>query len=362
MQAYTYIERGKFELLDKPKPELRRSARCHCARNAGQYLHQRPAYQARQRASRRTGRYRRPRNGRYRRTSRPGRHFDQARRPGNGQCRNFLRRVLFLQARVCEQLCRSGRRLGVRLPYRRRPGRVRARAPCRSGIEPYSRHGRRRAGACSWATFWPRVSGPPGSRKSAEEDTVLIIGAGPTGICTLLCVMLNGIRNALSSAKSRPNESVSCKSIIPKCWSDRARGMPGFRAPATAITAGPTVVLEVAGADDTFRLAWECARPHAVVTVVALYDRPQTLPLPDMYGKNLTFKTGGVDGCDCAEILRLIATGPDRHRAAHYAPFSTEPYRRGLSPFRKPAGRSNQSGDRMRQITATAPTIDIPII
>ncbi len=28
-----------------------------------------------------------------------------------------------------------------------------------------------------------------------------------------------------------------------------------------------------------------------------------------MYGKNLTFKTGGVDGCDCEEILRLIAEG-----------------------------------------------------
>lgn len=28
-----------------------------------------------------------------------------------------------------------------------------------------------------------------------------------------------------------------------------------------------------------------------------------------MYGKNLTFKTGGVDGCDCAEILRLIEKG-----------------------------------------------------
>ncbi len=46
-----------------------------------------------------------------------------------------------------------------------------------------------------------------------------------------------------------------------------------------------------------------------MVTVVALYDRPQVLPLPDMYGKNLTFKTGGVDGCDCAEILRLIQQG-----------------------------------------------------
>ena len=46
-----------------------------------------------------------------------------------------------------------------------------------------------------------------------------------------------------------------------------------------------------------------------VVTVVALYDEAQTLPLPEMYGKNLTFKTGGVDGCDCAEILRLIQQG-----------------------------------------------------
>ena len=69
------------------------------------------------------------------------------------------------------------------------------------------------------------------------------------------------------------------------------------------------MVLEVAGADSTFRLAWECARPNAVVTVVALYDKAQTLPLPEMYGKNLTFKTGGVDGCDCEETLRLIAEG-----------------------------------------------------
>ena len=69
------------------------------------------------------------------------------------------------------------------------------------------------------------------------------------------------------------------------------------------------VVLEVAGTEDTFRLAWECARPNAIVTIVALYDQPQLLPLPEMYGKNLVFKTGGVDGCDCAEILRLIAAG-----------------------------------------------------
>ncbi len=72
---------------------------------------------------------------------------------------------------------------------------------------------------------------------------------------------------------------------------------------------GADVVLEVAGTETTFETAWKCARPNAIVTVVALYDKPQILPLPDMYGKNLTFKTGGVDGCDCEEILHLIEQG-----------------------------------------------------
>ena len=72
---------------------------------------------------------------------------------------------------------------------------------------------------------------------------------------------------------------------------------------------GADRVIEVAGTPETFRMAWECARPNAIVTIVAMYDAPQILPLPDMYGKNLTFKTGGVDGCDCAEILELIGKG-----------------------------------------------------
>lgn len=141
----------------------------------------------------------------------------------------------------------------------------------------------------------------------AEDDTVLIIGAGPTGLCALQCVMLK-----------RPKRIIVCEKS-----EERAAFVRGHY-PEVLVTApdnckdlvldnsengGADVVLEVAGGDDTFRLAWDCARPNAIVTIVALYDRPQVLPLPDMYGKNLTFKTGGVDGCDCGEILGLIAEG-----------------------------------------------------
>lgn len=136
-------------------------------------------------------------------------------------------------------------------------------------------------------------------------DTVLIIGAGPTGICTLLCARLKQPGNIIvceQSAERRefvrthyPEAIVvgpeACENTVQRI------GQHG----------GADAVIEAAGTAETFRLAWQCARPNAVVTIVALYDEAQQLPLPDMYGKNLTFKTGGVDGCDCAEILQLIS-------------------------------------------------------
>ena len=45
------------------------------------------------------------------------------------------------------------------------------------------------------------------------------------------------------------------------------------------------------------------------MVIVAMYEESQTLPLPEMYGKNLTFKTGGVDGSYCQEIMDLTACG-----------------------------------------------------
>lgn len=99
------------------------------------------------------------------------------------------------------------------------------------------------------------------------EDTVLIIGAGPTGICTLLCVMLKHPRQIIVCEKSEERirfvqehypevlvvEPENCQSFVSQ-QSDHG---------------GADVVIEVAGSDDSFTLAWKCARPNAIVTVVA---------------------------------------------------------------------------------------------
>lgn len=139
------------------------------------------------------------------------------------------------------------------------------------------------------------------------EDTVLIIGAGPTGICTLLCALLKRPARVIVCEKDAARLRFVREHYPEVLTVEPVHALEFVR--ANSSHGGADVVLEAAGAEETFRLAWKCARPNAVVTIVALYNGSQILPLPEMYGKNLTFKTGGVDGCDCGEILELISQG-----------------------------------------------------
>ena len=141
----------------------------------------------------------------------------------------------------------------------------------------------------------------------SQEDTVLIIGAGPTGICTLLCAMLKQPKRIIICEKSEERRAF-VREHYPDVLLTTPEECLDF-VKAHSDNSGADRVLEVAGSNGSFQLAWQCARPNAIVTIVALYDKPQMLPLPDMYGKNLTFKTGGVDGCDCEEVLSLIEQG-----------------------------------------------------
>lgn len=141
----------------------------------------------------------------------------------------------------------------------------------------------------------------------SAEDTVLIIGSGPTGLCTLECVQLY-----------KPHQIVVCETDESRCEFVR-KHYPNVDVvePTKCLEVlnsltdgrGADRVIEVAGGEDTFELAWRCARPNAIVAIVALYENEQILPLPWMYGKNLTFKTGGVDACDCDKIMQLISDG-----------------------------------------------------
>ena len=140
-------------------------------------------------------------------------------------------------------------------------------------------------------------------------DTVAVIGAGPTGLCTMMCARLYTPARiiAIDTDEYRLNlakeKGLADITLIP------GRDDPEKVIKELTDGRGADTVFEVAGGADTFQTAWKIARPNAVVVVVAMYEEAQELPLPDMYGKNLVFKTGGVDGSYCREIMDLTACG-----------------------------------------------------
>ena len=140
-------------------------------------------------------------------------------------------------------------------------------------------------------------------------STLVVLGAGPTGLCTMMCARLYGPativavdinEERLALAKEKGLCDITLNAKTDDVMAEVLRLTDGR---------GADRVFEVAGTKTTFEQAWQLTRPSGIVVVVALYPEAQSLPLHLMYGKNLTFKTGGVDGCDCAEILTLIASG-----------------------------------------------------
>lgn len=141
------------------------------------------------------------------------------------------------------------------------------------------------------------------------EDAIAVIGAGPVGLCTMasarvmsankiIAIDINNERLKVAKEQKladfclNPNEC-DIESEIKNLTQGR----------------GADCVVEAAGASNTFEMAWKIARPNAIVALVGMYEEAQSLPLPQMYGKNLVFKTGGVDAKHSEYLLDLISKG-----------------------------------------------------
>ena len=138
------------------------------------------------------------------------------------------------------------------------------------------------------------------------ENTVAVIGCGPVGICAMQCARAMGAKqiigidtddyrlnlvknNGYTDFVINPDKQNVCDEVL-KLTQNR----------------GADCVIEAAGGNNTFQMAWQIARANAIVAIVAMYEQNQILPLPEMYGKNLIFKTGGVDALHCLKLLKMI--------------------------------------------------------
>lgn len=120
--------------------------------------------------------------------------------------------------------------------------------------------------------------------------TVAVIGAGPVGLATMMCAKL-----------AEPERIIAIDIDAKRLALAQERGLADETMDAS--------VMSLDAIETAVRNMTEGRGADAVVVISAMYEGPQTLPLHEMYGKNLVFKTGGVDAANMNETMKLVEEG-----------------------------------------------------
>jgi len=142
-----------------------------------------------------------------------------------------------------------------------------------------------------------------------QDDTIAVIGCGPVGLCAMMCAKILGAGKIIAIDIDEKRLELSKKLHLADHTANPLKTDIESFVKSLTENRGADGVIEAAGGENTFETAWKIARPNAIVALVAMYKNSQTLPLPEMYGKNLIFKTGGVDAIHCEKLLNLISEG-----------------------------------------------------
>lgn len=152
-------------------------------------------------------------------------------------------------------------------------------------------------------------SGYFGAEMVGEVDTLAVIGAGPVGLCSMMCARVLGAKKIIAIDINNSRLRIAKEQNLADYIFNPLECDVVSEIKSLTENRGADGIIEAAGGENTFELAWKIARPNSVVALVAMYEKKQILPLPDMYGKNLIFKTGGVDAVHCKKLLELISQG-----------------------------------------------------
>ena len=139
-------------------------------------------------------------------------------------------------------------------------------------------------------------------------DTVVVVGAGPIGLATILTASLY-----------TPGQLVAVDLADSRLESARAFGADttinnGSDDPIKAVMEmtdglGADVAIEAVGVPATFELCAELIRPGGRVANVGVHGQPATLHLEKLWIRDVTITTGLVDTATIPMLLRLIASG-----------------------------------------------------
>ncbi len=141
-----------------------------------------------------------------------------------------------------------------------------------------------------------------------EDDTVVVVGAGPIGLATVMTAKLYTPAQviAIDLADSRLERAREFGADV-----TINNGREDAVAAVQELTEGlgADVAVEAVGVPQTFELCTALVRPGGRVANVGVHGHSATLHLETLWIKDVTITTGLVDTCTTPRLLQLIAGG-----------------------------------------------------
>jgi len=138
-------------------------------------------------------------------------------------------------------------------------------------------------------------------------DTVVVVGAGPIGLATVLTAQLYSPTHlvVVDPTPARRDAAKTLGATVTVGTAEEARQVVAELTEGR----GADAAIEAVGVPETFELCTELVRPGGRVANVGVHGKAATLHLETLWIRNVTITTGLVDTSSTPLLLRLLAAG-----------------------------------------------------
>ncbi|MFJ5846430.1 alcohol dehydrogenase catalytic domain-containing protein [Streptomyces sp. NPDC092903] len=146
---------------------------------------------------------------------------------------------------------------------------------------------------------------PPGAVRPGAS--VAVVGTGPIGLAAILCARLFSPSLVIAVGRSRPRldaaRTFGADHILTQGddVAERVRSL-------TPHGQGVDLAIEAVGSDQAFGLCARIVRPGGRIANTGVHAEPVSLPLQDLWNRNVTVSTGQVDTYTIPDLLVLLRT------------------------------------------------------
>lgn len=155
-------------------------------------------------------------------------------------------------------------------------------------------------------------------------DTVAVMGSGPVGMCAMATARLWGPSKIIAVDFDQSRLDAAVKNGVADVGLNPSKVNAAEAIRDMTEGRGADRTLECVGVQGTYEMALDAVRAGGSVSMIGVFEKPQTLPMNTLWIKNINISMGLVNANRIPELIKLIKAGKINMKflCTHHAPLN----------------------------------------